>query len=987
MAAASTYSLVDALRQHRLLEPAQLAQVTGTLQARFAEPKALAGELLRRGWLTPYQANQLLQGKSEDLVLGSYMLLERLGEGGMGQVFKARHRNLGRIVALKLIRKERLDNPAMVKRFQREVRAAAALVHPNIMLAYDADEVNGTHILVMEFVEGATDLSQLVKRNGPLPVPQACEYTRQAALGLQHASERGLVHRDIKPSNLLVSGGVVSGGKTAGQAASAHHPPLTTHQIKILDMGLARLDQPAAADDKSSTMTQEGAVMGTPDYIAPEQARDSHQADIRADLYSLGCTLYFLLTGRVPFPGGSLTEKLIKHQLHETVPVEQLRPDVPPAVAAVVRKLMAKKREERFQTPAEVAVALKGGFGTGSQASVGVTIPGRNLAAAGQHVDGSSSDTLASALSYMAQGGGTVPLESPPVRSRSAVKWPWLAGGALGLVSVLVILFLFIKRPGKDKPVPEDEPQAVAVTPSKKPPAKADNAWLNAVAAMPAGKQVEAVAAKLRALNPGFDGRMTHQVKDGVVTELVFETDEVIDLSPLLALPGLLRISCSGSGPGKSRLPDGQFIVWDGTPLGPGRDGVHRLTDLKPLKRMKLTVLDCSYSRVSDLAPLKGMPIAVLTCAHTKVSDLRPLKGMPLAVLYCHDTPIADLRALKDSTLQHLLANYTEIADLKPIKDLKLIALSIDGTPVEDLSPLTGMSTLQSLGIYKTKVSKLSPLAGLKLSRLGCGYTRITDLGPLKGMPLTNLDCIGAPISDLSPLEGTPLKHLDCRNTQVADLKGLGGTSLTTLLCDGTKVSDLAPIKNLKLTELSCGGTKVADLSPVTGMPLTHLNFYGTRVTDLGPLRGMGIIQLNCYENRVTDLSPLKGMPLTGLNCQATQVSDLSPLKGMQLAFLRCQGTLVADLSPLKGMPLTTLYCSDTPVRDLSSLKGMPLTTLGCEHTKVTDLSPLKGMPLKDLRCDFVPKRDAEILRSIKTLERINGKPVKQFWKEVEGKK
>src|SRR6516162_2231832 len=197
-------SLVDALRKIPLLDPAQLEEVA-RLSTLSPDPKALAGELIRRGWLTPYQANQLLQNRPGDLVLGSHILLERLGEGGMGQVFKARHKNLGRIVALKLIRKERVENPAAIQRFQREIRAVAALSHPHIVRAFDADEIDGTHFLVMEYIEGATDLAHLVKNNGPLPVKQACNYVRQAALGLQHAHERGLVHHDIKPQNLLVS--------------------------------------------------------------------------------------------------------------------------------------------------------------------------------------------------------------------------------------------------------------------------------------------------------------------------------------------------------------------------------------------------------------------------------------------------------------------------------------------------------------------------------------------------------------------------------------------------------------------------------------------------------------------------------------------------------------------------------------------------------------------------------------------------------------
>jgi eukaryotic-like serine/threonine-protein kinase len=201
MACVSSAFLVDALRQHRLLEPPQLLELQG-LPTRHGDAKALAKALLERDWLTAYQVNQLLQGKAQELVLGQYILLERLGESGMGQVFKARHRNLNRISAIKLIRKERLDNPDAIRRFQREVRAAAALDHPNIVRALDADEIGGTHLLVMEYIKGASDLARLVKKNGPLPVAQACEYIRQAAMGLQHAFKRGMVHRDIKPANL-----------------------------------------------------------------------------------------------------------------------------------------------------------------------------------------------------------------------------------------------------------------------------------------------------------------------------------------------------------------------------------------------------------------------------------------------------------------------------------------------------------------------------------------------------------------------------------------------------------------------------------------------------------------------------------------------------------------------------------------------------------------------------------------------------------------
>lgn len=338
MAVDSIHTFAAILQRYHLLDPPQLAEATGPLAKSFPTPKALAGELIRRGWLTPYQVNQVFQGRGSDLLLESYVLLERLGEGGMGQVFKARNWKLNRLVALKLIRKERLNNVEVVRRFQREVRAAAQLNHPNVVHAYDCGECGDRHFYVMEYVDGI-DLAQLVRRDGPLGIELACDCIRQAALGLQHAYERGLVHRDIKPHNLLLARS--SGGQTV---------------VKILDMGLARLDQGSELD--SGTMTREGVVMGTLDYIAPEQARNAHLADTRADLYSLGCTLYYLLTAQPPFPGGTATEKLLKHQIDAPPPIQGLRPDVPASLAALLQRLLAKQAEQRYQTPAETAIAL-----------------------------------------------------------------------------------------------------------------------------------------------------------------------------------------------------------------------------------------------------------------------------------------------------------------------------------------------------------------------------------------------------------------------------------------------------------------------------------------------------------------------------------------------------------------------------------------------------------------------------------------------------
>jgi serine/threonine-protein kinase len=356
----SASDLVSALRTYRLLEPAQLQQLERRLQPQPPEPRALARDLLQQGWLTAYQINQLFLGRGPDLLLGDYMLLERLGEGSMGSVFKARHRKSGRPVALKLVRKDRLGNSQAVARFQREIDALASLDHPNVVLAHEVDQAGDTLFLVMEYVEG-TDLKRLVEEHGPLPVWQACDYLRQAALGLQHAHERGLVHRDIKPSNLMVT------VRAPGEAGV----------VKLLDLGLARLVGPGDGEE-GPALTKLTTVLGTPDYISPEQARDSRNVDIRGDLYSLGCTLYHLLAGQPPFPGGEPVDKLLKHCSEEPPPVEEVRRrrltearrsagqpppvraevEVPPEVVAVLQRLMAKEPEDRYQTPAEVAGVL-----------------------------------------------------------------------------------------------------------------------------------------------------------------------------------------------------------------------------------------------------------------------------------------------------------------------------------------------------------------------------------------------------------------------------------------------------------------------------------------------------------------------------------------------------------------------------------------------------------------------------------------------------
>jgi WD40 repeat protein/serine/threonine protein kinase len=329
-------AFLDAAVESGVLDAADVRALKRDLGDRSIRPDDLASDLVESGRLTPFQAAHVVKGQSKDLVLGPYILLDTLGQGGMGRVFKARHRLMDRIVAIKVIRPDRIASPEAIARFRREVQAAARVAHPNIVLAYDAAQVGDSHFLVMEYVEG-TDLARHVSERGPVPVNRACDYVRQALCGMQHAHECGLVHRDLKPANLLLA--------------------KRDEIVKVLDLGLARFQH----DDPQETgsLTSEGIVMGTPDYMAPEQSLNARRADIRADIYSLGCTLYHLLTGRPPFPGGTAMEKFVKHREIDPVPASTLCPDMPRSLGDELRRLMAKRPEERYQTPGEAAAALE----------------------------------------------------------------------------------------------------------------------------------------------------------------------------------------------------------------------------------------------------------------------------------------------------------------------------------------------------------------------------------------------------------------------------------------------------------------------------------------------------------------------------------------------------------------------------------------------------------------------------------------------------
>ncbi len=342
----NTEKFVEVVRRSGLIEEERL---TAALESLAAEPtdtangatsgsetdetQRLVNHLIELKLITSWQSDQLLKGKHKGFFLGKYKLLGHIGSGGMSSVYLAEHLLMQRRVAIKVLPQSRVDDTSYLARFRREAQAAAALDHKNIVRAFDIDNEGKHHYIVMEYVEGR-DLQQVVKGDGPLEYNRAAEYIRQSAEGLQHAHDANLIHRDIKPANLLVDNKGV---------------------VKILDMGLARFTDETTT---SLTIAHDENVLGTADYLAPEQAKNSHSVDYRADIYSLGCTLYYALTGHPPFREGTLTERILKHQKESPPSILLDRPDAPKELIEVCSRMMSKQPSARFQSAGEIATTL-----------------------------------------------------------------------------------------------------------------------------------------------------------------------------------------------------------------------------------------------------------------------------------------------------------------------------------------------------------------------------------------------------------------------------------------------------------------------------------------------------------------------------------------------------------------------------------------------------------------------------------------------------
>jgi serine/threonine protein kinase/formylglycine-generating enzyme required for sulfatase activity len=659
--------------------------------------------------------------------LGHYRVLQVLGRGGMGAVFLAEDPKLGRKVALKVMLPKIASIPAARDRFLREARAAASLKNDHIVTVYQVDEINGVPFLAMELLQGES-LEDALRAGRRFSVSETIRIASDVARGLADAHEKGLVHRDIKPGNLWLE-----------QIAEG------SWRVKILDFGLARLE----ADDIH--ITEFGTIVGTPAFMAPEQARADRPVDAKADLFSLGCVLYVLCTGAIPFKAETTVGTLMALALNTPIAPNQQNESVPDELSRLTMQLLEKDPAKRPHTAREVARLL-----TEIEHSPG-TISLTTLA------NGSQPDASAFRLTQRKSFGRGLKIATGVVIAALAyiagevLLWQTPYGKVVRIESNDPSIMLAID--GGELKVTGAYDRPVTLTPGKvdlkitKPQPDGTNfefetdklvirkgdaivlkievldgeirvmqdgkVFVDSKPLMASTEQYEVLLEAMKSANPGFDGTMIPRFENDQLVSLDFKTDNVVNINPLQELKHLLDLRMVGNS-----APD---------------------------------------SGISDLSPLQRLPLERLTISHNqRVTDLSPLKGMPLRELNCDGCPIADLAPLSGMQLIKLGLWTWNASDLAPLRGMPLTELNIGGNGREmDLTPLTGVP-LKFLCLNSTKVADISALKGMPLTVLLCENTLVSDLSPIRSAKLTEFAGDTSRIVDVSVLRGMPITRFFC---------------------------------------------------------------------------------------------------------------------------------------------------------------------------------------------------------------------------------
>ena len=802
-----------------------------------------------------------LEGKQ----LGDCEILAKLGQGGMGAVYKARQTALDRFVAIKVLPPQFCGDEEFLARFKREAAAAARLTHPNIVQVHSAGVQDETHFFVMEFVDGES-VQHRLQRKGRIDPEEALAICIHVALGLDYAWRRSqLIHRDIKPDNIFLS-------KDA--------------EVKLGDLGLAK-----SAGGPSSGLTMTGAYMGTPYFVSPEQAQGLKEIDFRADIYSLGCTLYYMVSGHMPYEseGSNALQVILKHVNEPPPDILQVWPACPVPLAELIATMIQKKPEDRYQSYADLIADMR-------------SVVAELKAEAAPRAAPPQKSAKQSAA----------PPPTPPKKDATPGAPPSFAKimGLTGVVSLVVIgaAIYWGASCGKSK----QAAQAAATPP--------------------------ATIAGAETLEPGAIRLWDSPDKIPKKTQYAIRWENSVLVLGDGTNCGMLIYSAPKSRDAiiraEVRMAPGAH-PWIGLRINPGEPD-YRICVATGQQHVSLTCTDKGFGQELNRWPL---PRAYGTNEWARV-ELRAM-GDELTVLADGHIlgSVRDRRQLNaggafvfhQPKASGYFRNIVYVPLDKPGGGGATSPAAAGGVDDAFIKEVAVLQTPQQVARVMAKLKELNPdfdPAAANERHAGAG-------GVVVGLDFSALG-----LNDISPLRALPdLKRLNCC--------GMGGKNHSSPL------EDLSPLRGMHLEVFHCDWTSVKDLAPLAGMPLKALGVGGTRVEDLSAVQGMSLTSLTCQCTAIVDLSPLRGMRLEALNCTFCKIRDFSPLAGMPLKTLLCKHERITDrdLTPIRDLPIETLGLNFNAARDTAILRAMKsLKTINdlpaAEFWKQVEASQTPGAPL-----------------------------------------